>query len=141
MTRPIQYSTGAYKLSGMKKILIIEDERALQETLRTYLEESEHDFAVYEALNGEEGLRHVKQYDPDLIVLDLLMPHMDGIQVLQQLRGKHRHRAPVIIVSNLSHDADIAEVRELLSEMDRYYIKSNVQLAHLLQEIQQLVGV
>ena len=68
----------------MKKILIVDDEQDIVESLKFVLEVS--GFMCYTAYNGEDGLRLAKEIMPDLIILDVMLPSMDGFTILKKLR-------------------------------------------------------
>jgi len=89
------------QMDNPKKILIVDDEAILLELLRTKV--NREGFTVIEAHDGAEGLEKALTERPDLILLDIIMPKMDGITVLKNLRkdpwGKN---VPVIILSNLN---------------------------------------
>jgi len=87
------------------RILIVDDELDLVSVLRMGLEIE--GFEVIEAMDGEEGLRRARQDRPDLMVLDLMLPKMDGYKVCRALKFDERFRAlPIIILSARSGDAD-----------------------------------
>jgi two-component system phosphate regulon response regulator PhoB len=91
----------------MKKgtILIIDDEKDLIELVRYNLEKE--GFDVIAATDGQSGLEVVKKHRPDLVMLDLMMPGLDGLQVCQQLRGDPRSsRIPVIMLTAKATEAD-----------------------------------
>jgi CheY-like chemotaxis protein len=85
----------------MKRILIIEDEKPLREAF-SYLLQSEG-YEVELAEHGKAGLERLKTFDPDLILLDMLMPIMDGMTFLQKAHLPREHAATkTIMLSNLS---------------------------------------
>ncbi len=87
------------------RILIVDDEADLVAVLRMGLEIA--GFEVIEARDGEEGLRRARQEQPDLIVLDLMLPKLDGYQVCRALKFDERHRAiPILILSARSGEND-----------------------------------
>ena len=91
----------------MKKgtILVIDDEKDLIELVRYNLEKEGYD--VIAATDGQSGLEVVKKHRPDLVVLDLMMPGLDGLQVCQQLRSDPRSgRIPVIMLTAKATEAD-----------------------------------
>src|SRR5436190_16463046 len=69
----------------MTKVLVIEDERYLLEDIRELLQYT--DFEVQGANSGSQGLQVANEYEPDLIICDIMMPDLDGYQVLEQIRG------------------------------------------------------
>jgi two-component system KDP operon response regulator KdpE len=83
-------------------VLVIEDERPLQKFLRVTLESQ--NYAVVEATRGEEGLRHAAMSRPDLVVLDLGLPDMDGLEVTRRLR--EWSAVPIIVVSARGKEQD-----------------------------------
>ena len=85
----------------MAKILVIDDSLFMRMQLRTLLEEAGHQ--VLEAGSGEEGLQQASTQNPEAIILDMLMPGMDGVGVLEGLRERNI-RTPVIV-----HTADIQD--------------------------------
>jgi len=90
---------------------------------------------VTTAADGEEGLRLARSEQPDLILLDMLMPKLSGLEVLRALRGDEATRAvKILILSNSSREQDIAEVSNL--GISGYFVKSNLSL----QELGELVG-
>ena len=99
-------------------ILVVEDEPALRELLRAGLEEEGHSIAL--ANDGEEALAAAAEREFDAILLDIMMPGLDGIQVLRQLRA-HRRQTPVLLLTARDSPADI--VRGLDSGADDYLTK------------------
>ncbi|KPJ57575.1 hypothetical protein AMJ49_00435 [Parcubacteria bacterium DG_74_2] len=89
-----------------KKILIVEDDKFLRELIARKLKES--DFDVLEAIDGEEGLRKTKEEKPELILLDLILPGIDGFEVLSRIKEDPNTKSiPVIILSNLGQREDV----------------------------------
>ncbi len=88
----------------IKKILIVEDEEPLR---RVLVEEMlDEGYAVFEGKNGIEGLQAALKEKPDLILLDIVMPKMDGMKMLKNLRkDKWGKKASVILLTNLDNDA------------------------------------
>ena len=87
------------------RILVVDDELDLVSVLRMGLEIQ--GFEVIEAMDGEEGLRRAREERPDLVVLDLMLPKMDGYKVCRALKFDERFRnMPIIILSARSGDQD-----------------------------------
>jgi len=99
------------KKPGKKaKILIIEDEQPLVELLSTKL--AKEGYSVSFAYDGEEGFKLIKEIKPDLILLDIVMPKMDGYEVLEKL-SEEGNKIPVIIISNSGQPVEIEKTRKL----------------------------
>ncbi len=97
-------------MSSQKQILIIEDEETLVELLRTKLQNV--GFRVFCALDGREGLKLIKEKKPDLVLLDIVMPKMNGYEVLEALHREHNH-IPVIIISNSGQPVELEKTSRL----------------------------
>ncbi|MGD2048781.1 MAG: response regulator [Chloroflexota bacterium] len=88
-----------------KTILCIEDEREMIDLFKIIL--GRRGYRVSGALGGEEGLQRAEELEPDLILLDLMMPGMDGWEVLQRMRANEKlQKIPVIIVTAKSQEID-----------------------------------
>ena len=99
------------------RVLIIDDERTIRRFLRASL--TVHGYAVFEAVNGQEGINAVVINRPDLIILDMGLPDMTGIKVIQQLR--EWTQIPIIILSVQEQEAD--KVAALDAGADDYLTK------------------
>jgi DNA-binding response OmpR family regulator len=113
------------------RILIVDDEMDLVSVLRMGLEIE--GFEVIEAMDGEEGLRRARQERPDLMVLDLMLPKMDGYKVCRALKFDERFRnLPILILSARSGDAD----RKLALEMGAdQFVTKPYEMADLVAKI------
>ena len=122
-----------------KTILIVEDERPLRQAMRDKLQRS--DFTVLEAENGKEGLETAVREKPDLILLDLMMPILDGMSMLKELRAKNAwgKTAKVIILTNLS-GGDVERIRDVaeLTPLS-YLVKSDLKIADVLKTVQDSI--
>ncbi|CAH1217879.1 Transcriptional regulatory protein BaeR [Paenibacillus plantiphilus] len=101
----------------MYKILVIEDDVMMSDMLSMYL--SEEGYGVRQAQNGETGLELLEQYDPDLILLDLMLPDWDGTSLCQQIRQSSC--IPIMIVSMKSEVSE--RVQALRAGADDYLCK------------------
>ena len=120
----------------MKKILIVEDDKYLANALRVKLTHT--GFDVKNAADGEEALKIVKEFFPDLILLDLVMPVKDGFTVLKELKDNENwKKIPVIIASNLGQKEDI-DKGMALGAID-YIIKSDISLHDLIIKIKKIL--
>lgn len=122
-----------------KKILIIEDEKALQEVLRDRLEEAGYD--IFEALTGEEGLRKYHENRPDIIILDIILPRTDGYTILDELRKENiSNEVPIIVLTNLADDPNLQRIQAYLVDCDRCLVKSNTAMAEVISAVNQVLS-
>ncbi|MFH1643044.1 MAG: response regulator [Patescibacteria group bacterium] len=121
--------------NSSKKILIIEDESSLQKTLGESL--SQEGYVIISALDGEIGLKMATRGKPNLILLDLILPKMNGFDVLKALKANPETKSiPVIILTNLEDMRDIEKVLELGATT--YLVKANYSLAEITEKIKQV---
>ena len=99
------------------KILIVEDENKLRENIRQFL--LNEGFAVCEAADGLEAIKAVREEKPDLVILDVMLPGLNGIQVCQLLRQEGN--LPILIVSALGGEEDV--LKGLEEGADDYVVK------------------
>jgi DNA-binding response OmpR family regulator len=96
----------------MKKILVIEDDKFLRELISQKLVKEGYD--VIEAVDGEKGLEKAGKENPDLVLLDLILPGMNGFEVLSRIKNEAAlSQIPVIILSNLGQRDDIEKALEI----------------------------
>jgi len=112
-----------------KKILVVEDEKTLAQALLDKLTGS--DFDVTLAYNGEDGLDKAKKIEPDLVLLDIIMPVMDGLTMLKELR--RFSQVPVIILTNLSSEESLSDA--MVGGSYEYLVKSNYSLDEVIDRI------
>jgi DNA-binding response OmpR family regulator len=122
--------------NNIKKILIAEDERSIAKALQIKLSLS--GFEVEVVANGEEALKLIKDNNFDLLLLDIMMPKMDGFSVMEAMK-KLKNKTPVIILSNLSQEDD-AERARALGAVD-FFIKSNTPLADIVDKVKKFLKV
>jgi CheY-like chemotaxis protein len=124
----------------VRKILVIEDEQPMREALGDTL--GQQGFTVVTADNGKDGLTIALQEQPNLILLDIFMPKMDGLMLLNQLRGTSwGQNIPVIILTNLNPNAD-ATIKAVLDHKPAFYlIKSNVTLEEIVEKIKEVLNL
>ena len=116
----------------MKKVLVVEDEAAYSSLLQKELTKS--GFETMIARDGEEGLRLALSFKPDLILLDIIMPKVDGLKMLRDLRtdpwGKN---VQVFILTNINDSKEISE--GMNNNIIKYVVKSEIKLEDLLWSI------
>lgn len=121
----------------MKKILFIEDESALQKTFGEIL--TQEGFETISALDGEAGLRLAKDKKPDLILLDLVLPKIHGLEVLKELKEASETKdIPTIVLTNLEGVADVDKALELGATT--YLVKTQYSLEELVEKIKGALG-
>jgi CheY-like chemotaxis protein len=124
-------------MSATARVLLVEDDKFLRRACEASLRQ--RGFEVTTANDGEEGLR-LAQAAPyaDVILLDLLMPKMPGIEVLRALKSQPETRMiPVLILSNSSREDDREQAMQLGAA--GYYVKANLSLRELAVQVDQLV--
>jgi DNA-binding response OmpR family regulator len=114
-----------YKKESVKKILVVEDDAMLSQVLATTLKSEK--FKVEVVPDGGEVLNAAIRFLPHLIVLDLILPGVDGFEVLKQLKAETKTASiPVIVLSNLNQASDIKSVKALGAE--QYFLKATTEL-------------
>lgn len=117
-----------------KRILVVEDDRFMRKAAEAALRR--HGFAVSTAVDGEDALRQVGCDIPDLILLDLIMPKLQGFEVLRILQqDPDTQQIPVIVLSNLGQESDMRQTLE--DGAVAYFIKSNLSLQELVSRVQE----
>jgi two-component system phosphate regulon response regulator PhoB len=120
----------------MARILVIEDDRSLREVLRLHLSALGH--VVELAADAAEGISSILAHAPDLILSDISMPYMDGIEMLKAIRGDELSRdIPVVLLTARTDDDTWAEAMRL--GVSRYVTKP-VQLNELVQAIERALA-
>jgi DNA-binding response OmpR family regulator len=107
--------------SKLRKVVSIEDDETMIDLFRLILESN--GFKVYGALSGQEGLALIEDEKPDVVLLDIMMPGMDGWQVYQQMRGSTTmSNIPVIMVTAKAQPIDKL-LAEKIAKVDAYIVK------------------
>lgn len=120
----------------MTKVLFIEDEATLQKTLTAILQGA--GFSVQNAYDGETGLALAKKERPDIILLDLILPKMDGFAVLAEIKkDAPLKEVPVIILTNLEAVEDVEKVIALGATT--YLVKANYDLPEIVAKIKEIL--
>lgn len=112
--------------SRTKRILVAEDDLAMAKALELTLERAGFEPAM--AFNGEEALAHMDKGAFDLILLDLMMPKMDGFAVLQVLKDR-KNATPVLVMANTTREGDMTRAKALGAR--EYFVKSDTPLAEI----------
>lgn len=118
-----------------KKILIVDDEADIIEVMKVRLERQ--DYKVVTASDGEEALEKVSHEKPDLIILDLILPKIDGYEVYRRLKSdKEYRRIPVILTTARIQELDQELGREVSADA---YLRKPIDQQILLKKIQELL--
>ncbi len=121
----------------MKRILLIEDDPFLVDIYMTKLKEA--GFEVESVGDGDAVLMKVKEWKPDLLLLDIVLPHLDGWEIIGQIRGLEALKnLKVIILSNLGQKNEVAKGLELGAV--KYLIKAHYTPAEIVGEIRKILG-
>lgn len=120
-----------------KKVLIVEDDNFVAEVYSTKLLEMGHEVIITQ--NGEEGLNVLKENLPDLILLDIIMPVMGGIEMLEEIKKKEEwKKIPVILLTNIGEKDSIQKAQNL--GVQDYLIKSHFTPAEVIEKIDAVLG-
>ena len=120
-----------------RRVLIIEDDTFLRELISQKL--SKEGYSIIEAIDGEEGVKKTKEEKPEIILLDLILPGIDGFEVLSQIKGDQTTSSiPVIILSNLGQKEDIERGLKL-GPVD-YLIKAHFTPGEIIEKVKTVLG-
>lgn len=121
----------------MTKIAIIEDDPVISQMYRMKFEAE--DFDVQLANNGARGVSLVKEFQPDIILMDLQMPEMDGATALKEIRSHDWGKEiPVIILTNLGEEESPKEIRTL--GIHSYIVKANLTPRQVVSRVREALG-
>lgn len=127
-------------MQGLKKIVLItEDEPPMLRILTDKLTES--GFETLQAKNGEEGLKTALEHHPDLILLDVLMPKLNGMVMMDKLReDEWGKKVPIIVLTNVSADTD-ETLKAIVKDQPAYYfVKSNSKLDEIVEKVKEILS-
>ena len=123
--------------SAGRRVLLAEDDRFLRKSAETTLKRQ--GYTVLATADGEEALRVARTDAPDLILLDLIMPKLNGFDVLRALKGDAATAdIPVIILSNLGQDRDVQQAME--AGAAAYFVKADLSLLALVQHVEDALA-
>lgn len=117
----------------MAKILIIEDDEIISGMYKTKLEQDGYEVAL--VFNGIEAIERVEQENPDLILLDIVMPGLDGFSVLEDFRQNKKLTIPIIILTNLGTDEDRQKGKQMGAS--DYLVKASLTPSDISAEIKK----
>lgn len=118
-------------------ILIVEDDEIILRAL--YLTFHKADYTIVTVNDGEEALRVTERIKPDLVLLDLLIPKMSGLDYLKNLRSNPVLKSTkVIVLSNLDDDESVARAKAL--GVKTFLVKSNIKLATLAEKVKEILS-
>ncbi len=122
-----------------KKILVVEDDGALLNVLVDRLETT-RTYMVLKAADGEEAVKQIFENRPHLILLDLLLPKLDGFKVLEKIRAAKEEEiqtCKVVVLSNLWSNKDILKAQAL--KIEEYFVKANTNLNEVMAKVKMLL--
>ncbi len=121
----------------LKTILIVEDDTILRDLISKKLRKENH-YEIVEAIDGEEGLKKAKEKKPDIVLLDLILPGMDGFGVLEQIKkDTETAKIPVVILSNLGQKEEIEKGMKLGAT--DFLIKAHFTLSEIVKKVKAIL--
>lgn len=122
--------------NGGVRILVVEDDKFLRSILSARL--MREGFTVEEAVDGSEALKKIEEFQPKLILLDLVMPDIDGFEVLKRMRENDAlSKIPVLVLSNLGQDEDIRRAKDLGAK--EYLVKAYFTPSEIVARAQKIL--
>jgi DNA-binding response OmpR family regulator len=119
------------------KILVVEDDPFLSNLLKLRLQKEQME--VISATDGDEAIKKLNETEPDLILLDLILPKKSGFEVLESISKNPSLRTkPVIIISNLGQTSDIQKGKELGAV--EYFVKAKISIDDLIFKIKEFLN-
>jgi DNA-binding response OmpR family regulator len=125
-------------MSKKKKIILVEDDDFLRELASKKIMESGYDVEV--ASTGEEGMKKIEEGDFGLILLDIILPGMDGFEILKKVNGHKKKKIsdiPVVMLSNLGQEEEIQKAKDLGA--DDYLIKAHFTPDDIVKKIRDYI--
>ena len=123
---------------GVRRVLLAEDDRFLRRAAEARLRQ--HGLEVLTAADGEEALRLARSEPLDLILLDVVMPKLEGFEVLKLLKADEATaRIPVIVLSNLGQERDVAHAKALGAIA--FLVKAHLSLQDLVDRVDAALGM
>ena len=120
-----------------KKVLIVDDEEDMREVLGDKF--STCGFEVELAENGKEGLKMAKKWHPSVIVLDIIMPKMDGTSMLRELRRDAWGKSvPVVVLTNISDTKELDEINKI--GIQSYMLKAEWNLSSIVENVKETIS-
>ena len=119
-----------------RKIALIEDDASIREMYKMKLELSGYNIVTAE--DGKEAVELVKKENPDLILLDILLPKKDGFEVLEEIKNSKDEKVksiPIIMLSNLSSKEDISEAKKLGAS--DYFVKAKIAPEEVAEKVRR----
>ncbi|MDD4761862.1 MAG: response regulator [Candidatus Pacebacteria bacterium] len=134
---PMQAVETAKETSGSgKNVLLVEDDAFLNSLMKTKLERS--GISVNLVTDGEEALKILETFKPDLILLDLILPKKSGFEVLESIQASPQlNKMPVIILSNLGQESDVSKGRQLGAV--EYFVKAKTSIDELVSKVAEFL--
>lgn len=121
----------------MKKVLIVEDEQLIGDLLQKKLREE--GYYVFTARDGEEGLQQIRDERPDMILLDIVLPRLNGFEVLAEVKkDEELRRIPVIIISNSGQPIEIERAKE--AGVRDWLVKTEFDPQEVLEKVRRHIG-
>ena len=125
-------------MSEAKKILIVEDDEGFCSILETKFEGTE--FATIIAEDGETGLEKARKEHPDLVLLDIMLPGIDGIEVAKKMR-QAGVRVPIVYLTNVSDTERISEAMLVTGGETDYIVKTDVRIEDIIERIRKRLSL
>lgn len=119
-----------------RKVLIIEDNADLQDIYQLAFQDAGYDVKI--SGNGLLGITDIVEYAPDVVVLDIMMPEMNGYDFLRALKHNTSISVPVVVVSNLAQDQDRQQA--LTAGATAYLVKANYTGSELVEEVTKCIS-
>ena len=125
-----------YYMEGQPKVLIIEDDEFLSSLVKARLEKEGYE--VRRVFDGLEAFELLREYTPDMIILDLIMPRMSGFELLEAISvDAQLNRIPVVTLTNLGQEEDIQKAKTL--GVREYFIKARTSIDEIVKTVKNIV--
>lgn len=122
----------------MAKILIVEDDSILRQTVGEFL--GAEGLEIIYASDGEEGVKLAKEQNPQLMLLDIILPRKDGYEVIKDLKADEKTKhIPIVILTNLGSLSDVEKAIELGATT--YLVKADYKLEEIAKKVKEVLGM